>query len=67
MRSFRKDAKMETKINSLKISRIDEEDIYRRYINRENTERGKGEIGLKGVKSRVNYLNTLVERYLALW
>ena len=43
LKSFRKEAKMETKINSLKNSGIDEEDIYRRYINGETLsgERGK--------------------------
>ena len=58
---------METKINNLKLKEIYEEDIYRRYINGETLSGERGDIGLKRVKSRVKYLNSLVERYLALW
>ena len=46
---------------------MDEEEIYRRYTNRETLTGERRDIGLKGVKIRVKYLNNLVERYLALW
>ena len=57
---------MTTMINTLKLKGIDEDTIYKRYLDGIDLENGD-EIPMEQIKQRVGYLNDMTTYYLDLW
>ena len=66
MGPFRKETRMETRINYLKLKGMNEDDIYRRYIDGKKLLGEREDVSIR-IKIRVKYLNELVDHYLTLW
>ena len=65
MTTFR--TEMITQINNLKLKGLDEDSIYRRYLDGKNLENGDEEASEQEIKDRVNYLKRMTDNYLDLW
>ena len=57
---------MTTLINTIKLKGIDEDTIYRRYLDGKNLETEE-EIPLQQIKQRVKYLTDMTDFYNNLW
>ena len=66
MREFRANHFMTTMINTLKLKGIDEDTIYKRYLDGINLETEE-EISLEQIKLRVEYLKDMTQYYVDLW
>ena len=66
MRGFRANNFMTTLINTIKLKGIDEDTIYRRYLDGKNLETEE-EIPLQQIKQRVKYLTDMTDFYNNLW
>ena len=67
MEPFRKETQMQTRINSLKLKGINEDDLYRQYIDGKKLYGERKDRSIKAIKLSVKYLTELVDHYLALW
>ena len=67
MKQFRQRNLMETLINNLKLKGINEDDIYKSYLDGKNLENGEEEISQQQIEVRVEYLTKMTETYLDLW